>query len=74
MERIAWKHIHYHVEIDSQGNLLYDSGNSNHGSVTYWQFIQEQIIQLLGLNSVTRKMRVITTTSFLSCFEDCELR
>ena len=33
MERVAWKHIHSVCKIAS-GNFLYESGNSNQGSVT----------------------------------------
>ena len=33
MEKVTWKHITI-CKIDSNGNLLYGSGNSNRGSVT----------------------------------------
>ena len=34
MERVTWKHILPYVKQIANGNLLYDSGNSNWGSVT----------------------------------------
>ena len=34
MERGAWKHTLPYVKQLANGNLLYDSGNSNQGSVT----------------------------------------
>ena len=36
VERVTWKHIHHHMwnKIVNRWELLYDSGNSNWGSVT----------------------------------------
>ena len=34
MERVTWKHTLRHVKQLANGNLLYDSGNSNWGTVT----------------------------------------
>ena len=34
MERVTWKHILPYVKQIANGNLLYDSGNSNWGYVT----------------------------------------
>ena len=33
-ERVAWKHIHYHICKTASGHLPRDAGNSNRGSVT----------------------------------------
>ena len=34
MERVTWKFTMLYVKYIANGNLLYDSGNSNQGSVT----------------------------------------
>jgi len=34
MERVAWKHTLPDVKNIADGNMLYDSGNSNQGLVT----------------------------------------
>ena len=34
MENVTWKHTLTYVKQIANGNLLYDSGNSNQGSVT----------------------------------------
>ena len=37
MERVTWKHTLPYVKWIANGNLLYDSGNSNLGLVTTWR-------------------------------------
>ena len=37
MERVTWKHILPYVKQIVNGNLLYDSGSSNRGSVTAYR-------------------------------------
>jgi len=37
MERVTWKLILPHANQTANGNLLYDSGNSNRGSVTTYR-------------------------------------
>ena len=34
MEKVAWKHTLPYVKQIANGNLLYDSGRSNQGSIT----------------------------------------
>jgi len=34
MERVTWKHILPYVKYIANGNLLYDPGNSNRGSIS----------------------------------------
>ena len=34
MENVTWKHTLTYIKQIANGNLLYDSGNSNQGSVT----------------------------------------
>ena len=36
MERVTWKLTLPYVKYVANGNLLYDSGNSNRGSVSTW--------------------------------------
>ena len=50
MERVPWKHTLTYVKQIASGNLLYDSGNSNWGSVTtqrggMWQEVEGRLLR-----------------------------